>query len=109
MHGFEDVGEGCCIDISVGIDGQNLQITVEDNGRGMDEQELSNVRSALAQNKMVEKSIGLVNVNQRIRLFYGEEYGLSIFSSPGIGTRVQITLPLRNVSENMQTFEQDGE
>ncbi len=109
VHGFEDVGEGCCIDISVGIDGQNLQITVEDNGRGMDEQELSNVRSALAQNKMVEKSIGLVNVNQRIRLFYGEEYGLSIFSSPGIGTRVQITLPLRNVSENMQTFEQDGE
>lgn len=108
VHAFEDAGKGRCIDISVGMDGCNLRITVKDNGRGMDEQKLSDVRSALAQNKIMEKSIGLVNVNQRIRLFYGEEYGISIFSAPGIGTRIQITLPLRKVSENMQAFEQEG-
>lgn len=108
VHAFEDAGKGRCIDISVGMDGCNLRITVKDNGRGMDEQKLSDVRSALAQNKIMEKSIGLVNVNQRIRLFYGEEYGISIFSDPGIGTRIQITLPLRKVSENMQAFEQEG-
>lgn len=108
VHAFEDASRGCCIDILVGMDGENLLITVKDNGRGMNEQELTNVRNALIQNEIMEESIGLVNVNQRIRLFYGEEYGFSIFSNPGIGTQVQITLPLRNVSENMQTFDKNG-
>lgn len=109
VHAFEGAGKGCCIDIFVRTEGRNLLITVKDNGKGMDGQELSRVRNALSQNKIMKGSIGLVNVNQRIRLFYGEEYGISIFSDPGIGTRIEINLPLRNISENMQTFEQNGE
>ena len=37
--------------------------------------------------------IALVNVNNRIHLLYGEEYGLHVFSMPGLGTDVEITLP----------------
>ena len=37
--------------------------------------------------------IALVNVNNRIHLLFGEEYGLHVFSMPGIGTDVEITLP----------------
>ncbi len=38
--------------------------------------------------------IAMVNVNNRIRLLFGEEYGICINSTPGVGTDVEITLPL---------------
>ena len=47
----------------------------------------------------------LVNVNQRIRLFYGETYGIRIFSEAGHGTRLEILLPMREQPENMQELQ----
>jgi sensor histidine kinase YesM len=42
------------------------------------------------------QSIGLRNVDERLRMLYGEAYGLHIESAPGNGTRVVIRIPLRN-------------
>ena len=91
---------GFCTDIRVTLE-RDGSATVEDNGRGMKKNELHSLQLSLNRDEAPDESIGLVNVNQRIRLFYGESYGLQISSTPGKGTRIEILLPLRNHSENM--------
>ena len=74
--------------------GENLVITVQDNGAGMDAEEMNRL---LEQNDMkrVESgvSIGILNVNARLKKLFGKEYGLHIESTFGEGTTVTITVP----------------
>lgn len=101
VHAFGDASRGYFIRIRSSACDKILHILVEDNGRGMEESELQALQISLDGEEASDGSIGLVNVNQRIRLFYGEAYGLRISSAPGKGTRIEILLPLRNHSENM--------
>ncbi len=75
--------------------GENLVITVQDNGAGMDAEEMNRL---LEQNDMkrVESgvSIGILNVNARLKKLFGKEYGLHIESTIGEGTTVTITVPV---------------
>ena len=75
----------------------------------MSPEELAALRTSLEQDDVSQGSIGLVNVNQRIRLFYGEPYGIEIESRKEQGTRISITLPLRSHSENMTNKTGGGE
>ena len=74
--------------------GENLVITVKDNGAGMDAEAMNRL---LEQNDMkrVESgvSIGILNVNARLKKLFGKEYGLHIESTVGEGTTVTITVP----------------
>ncbi|WP_313562649.1 cache domain-containing sensor histidine kinase [Ruminiclostridium cellobioparum] len=77
-------------------------IWVKDDGMGIDSEQLQKMQlqfknpSTLEQPGTSKKSgIGLCNVNNRIKLTYGNEYGLSISSMPDAGTEVNITIPLR--------------
>jgi len=101
VHAFGDASSGYFIKIHSSAYDNVLHILVEDNGRGMKKNELHSLQLSLNRDEAPDESIGLVNVNQRIRLFYGESYGLQISSTPGKGTRIEILLPLRNHSENM--------
>lgn len=101
VHAFGDASSGYFIRIHSSAYDNVLHILVEDNGRGMKKNELHSLQLSLNRDEAPDESIGLVNVNQRIRLFYGESYGLQISSTPGKGTRIEILLPLRNHSENM--------
>jgi two-component system sensor histidine kinase YesM len=47
-----------------------------------------------------EGGYGLINVNQRIRLYYGQRYGLTIASKYSTGTTVSMTIPLRRLPEH---------
>ena len=73
---------------------ENLVITVQDNGAGMDAESMNRL---LEQNDMkrVESgiSIGILNVNARLKRLFGEKYGLHIESTAGEGTTVTITVP----------------
>ena len=64
-----------------------ITLTVEDNGVGMDEETAQKIIT------FKSKGYGVANVNQRIRLFYGEPYGLQIESSIGSGTHCTVTIP----------------
>ena len=75
---------------------------MQDNGKGMEEEELERLRESMERTGTEEGSIGLANVHQRIRLFYGEEYGLRVSSRADFGTEVEISLPVRYQSENME-------
>ncbi|MBR6080515.1 MAG: sensor histidine kinase [Treponema sp.] len=95
-HGLEERRPGgfICLTIDTDEDG-SLLIRIRDNGCGMSEQKLEQLRSRLATGT-VEKfttSIGMVNVNQRIKLYYGEKYGLEIESRINEGTEVVMKIP----------------
>lgn len=69
-------------------------LIVEDNGAGMSRERLEAVREGMNQKSQTEKDIyALYNVNERIRLNFGQKYGLSIDSVLGEGTTVQVMLP----------------
>jgi two-component system sensor histidine kinase YesM len=72
----------------------HLYISVRDNGVGMDQQRLMEVRSSLGEKWRDDNHIGLVNTNQRLRLLYGEEYSIRIFSKKDAGTILFFRIPL---------------
>jgi len=71
-----------------------IHFIVEDNGVGMTEQKLQQVLMRLEQEEVSGTSIGLSNVQQRVKLEYGAEYGLSFASAPQQGTRVELVIPI---------------
>ena len=95
VHGLESQDGNGQIEVSVSLlENEKMKITVSDNGRGMTEEELENIREKLATPDLaLQSSIGLYNINQRIRLCYGQEYGMEIESRYGEGTQVILYLP----------------
>ena len=71
-----------------------MVISVADNGNGIEEEKLAEIRRELESRRFKGAHIGVCNVNQRVKLKYGEEYGVSIYSRPGEETRVEIRLPI---------------
>ena len=77
-----------------------LYFDIKDTGVGMTEAELASVRSKLTRPcKETDSGFGLANVNERIRMNYGPEYGVTIDSRQGEGTWVQITIPAQEIGE----------
>lgn len=101
IHGTElKVGVGH-LTIFLQRTGKRLLVQVSDDGVGMDEQTLMRINGSLgkgglnAQLKGTRRTgVALVNVDNRIRLLFGEEYGLHVYSMPGMGTTVEIALPI---------------
>ncbi len=96
VHGIENInGEGFITIKILHNDFQELQISVTDNGQGMEPEEYEKVRTKLnTPGLRLESSIGVYNICERIRLHYGEEYGLQIESEYGKGTKVTLYLPV---------------
>lgn len=98
LHGMEEKEEGGLIRVSVygreAREGRQLYIDVEDNGCGMTEETLEKLRRDIEIRDMSRsKSIGLYNINQRIRQHYGNGYRIHIDSGPQAGTLVRLILP----------------
>lgn len=71
-----------------------ILLCVQDNGVGMEEDELKRLQAELQKPcKETEKGFGLANVNERIRMNFGREYGMTIMSKKGCGTKVSILIP----------------
>ncbi len=99
-HGMEFMDGDGKIGVTVRREGEDLRFEVSDNGLGMTKDQ---VDSLLGEKPHVSSKrgsgIGVKNVNERIRLYFGREYGLSIWSEPDEGTRVEIRLPALDSSE----------
>ena len=104
--GNMDEDDGGMIIVSGKKKDEDILITIEDNGMGMREEVLENI---LTDNSKVPKhgsGVGVINVHSRIRLMFGEEYGLSIESEPDEGTRVTIRIPaIPYTPENAEALE----
>ena len=104
-HAFGDASKGCRIILKGRTDNGKLFITVADNGKGISPEECQKLNDRMMESDASQsssESIGMVNVNQRIRLFYGTEYGIHVKSKENTGTEITITLPVRNISEDMK-------
>lgn len=93
-HGMKPMSNKGLITISGKAEGELLFLTVADNGLGMTPQELEKLRMNMRSDTIKEsRHIGVTNVNQRIKLYYGDDYGLIIDSEEGIGTSVTVRIP----------------
>lgn len=101
FHGIEPKMEAGNIRIHIDTTEEKLIIIVADDGVGMEEQTLKTLNAKLHsadQNqhfspKEGHNGIAMENVNSRLRMLYGEDYGLHVTSTKGLGTEVEITLP----------------
>lgn len=102
IHGIEPKLGGGTIDIEIEVIDERLLIRITDDGIGMEENILSKLNERLDDcnergiepDLTMESSIGLFNVNSRIKLEFGEKFGLRIKSIKNFGTSVEMALPL---------------
>lgn len=89
-HGIKLNPNGGEIRIGAYSEDDDLILTVEDDGVGMNKQQIANL---FTYKEHSDRGIGIINVHKRIQLCFGEQYGLHYQSNLGVGTRVQIRLP----------------
>jgi len=92
-YGFEN-RESVCISITARAVSDRLFMSVKDNGAGMEKEKLKEIHSLLKSETNRTSHIGLYNVQRRIRLMYGNGYGVKIDSVKGEGTVARLVLPV---------------
>jgi len=101
FHGIEKKVDRGTVEVKIETTQQKVMVTISDNGVGMDEQKVEEINSYLiraAANHIGESSrqrggIAMKNVNSRIKLLFGEEYGIQVYSTKNIGTDIKVILP----------------
>lgn len=91
-HGFEAMVDKGIIIINASIQNNKLVLVIKDNGIGISEKVLSSITREYKHFKGT--GVGIRNVQQRIQLFFGEEYGIKMESELEEGTIITITLPI---------------
>lgn len=93
-HGVKSLGKGI---ISIGVEKEKdiVCIFINDNGLGFTQEKLLEMQENLKTKAVYtkEKSIGILNVNERLKRKYGDDFGIEIVSRKGTGTTVIIKLP----------------
>lgn len=114
VHGVEAVANGA-IHLKVYHDERNVYFEVRNTGKQMTEQDKQRIQAILAgdedqipKNTGRHTSIGISNVNRRIRLVYGEEYGLSIVQGEDCVTVSTITIPYQTAEEEKSLKERNA-
>lgn len=97
-HGINQLQEKGEIRITASIEDNNIIFRVIDNGYGIKPEILKSILHQESKNEH-NSGVGLKNVNERIKLCYGNEYGLEIDSELDVGTTVSIRIPLSDVSD----------
>ncbi|OCT12579.1 hypothetical protein A8709_32710 [Paenibacillus pectinilyticus] len=110
LHGLSSINWTGIIHLKVRRDSDVLLIQVMDNGIGMDEDTLENLQSNLKQKSGMRESkhIGLTNIHERVRLHFGERFGIKISSEYKKGTSVNLYLPLISTIEERDFSYENG-
>ncbi|MFT3983545.1 MAG: sensor histidine kinase [Lachnospiraceae bacterium] len=108
FHGLETKSGDCQVKISICTTEDKVLLMISDNGIGMSEESLAELRNRMESGQKAEadveedknlssehgSGIALYNVNQRIKLSFGAMYGLQVYSILGAGTDIEIILPM---------------
>ena len=89
-HGLDLLVEEGRIDVRVRQDGEDILFSVQDNGVGMSQEQIETI---LRNGPSDRTGIGIKNVNDRLKIYFGKQYGLHITSEPDVGTCVEIRMP----------------
>lgn len=102
IHGIEELADDTTIYIKGITDGEDCRIEITDNGRGMNEEELKNLQDKIAglvpDGGGSGNGIGLKNVQDRLRIAFGEKYGITVSTREGCYTKVCVTIPMKQVN-----------
>lgn len=106
-HGIKQKREKGKIIIEGSYNNQCILLKVKDNGIGMTKETLSQIEQSIKKDgsPSLEAGFGLVNVNERIRLNYGKEYGIKIESEYHVGTTVTVNLPINLLEKTLEESE----
>ena len=107
-YGIDAMGDEGEIAVSARKDGGDIYLSVRDNGLGMTQEEVSHLLSDEEREHKHGSGVGLINVHRRIKLRFGEQYGLMIESEPDEGTEVTIHLPAVPYTEENRKFLEHG-
>ena len=91
-HGLNDAQSGGRIDIKAYIYGEFIVLEVTDNGYGISSEKLKEIEKSF-QDKNIHRGVGLQNVYQRIKIYYGEKGDIKIHSIEDEGTTISILIP----------------
>lgn len=94
FHGILGIDRQGVISIDAHREDEKLYITVSDNGKGGDFQQIQLFLKAPGHAEKKNENIGIYNVHRRIQLYYGSEYGLTFEANQPFGTRAAIIIPL---------------
>lgn len=101
VHGLESKSSDGWLQVHVIQTEEEIVIKVQDNGVGIPYFKLGKIRKGLREGVISEKGhIGINNVNQRLQILYGEEYGVRIQSEQDQGTCITIRFPVADVERN---------
>lgn len=78
-----------------------IEIEIKDNGVGIEDIKLNEIKEKLHKGEYNGNSIGLINVHERIRMYYGKKYGVSIEKGEIEGTKVTVKVPCKGVVDNV--------
>ena len=99
-HGIKNKRGGGCIKVTGKQDKDDIVFTIEDNGIGMNEEGLDRLRKLISGELVTEELVsdeqrgfGMANVEQRLEVHYGREYGITVESTYGEGTTVTVRIP----------------
>ncbi|GHT78882.1 hypothetical protein FACS1894130_06280 [Spirochaetia bacterium] len=99
-HGFRNMNSGAVITMRLILSDQSTEIRIRDNGAGISEQMVLALNRSFSESKSEERlvdpvkfGIALSNIDLRIKIYFGDRYGLHITSTAGLGTEVTISLP----------------
>jgi two-component system sensor histidine kinase YesM len=92
-HGIKDLEEGGHIKISGRKQGDNIVLTVEDNGKGMTKEQLENILNRPISSSMTSGGVAIKNVHERLQVYFGKNYGLKYESILGEWTKVHVIIP----------------
>ena len=109
-YGVKDMEDGEIIVRGYRGEDGDIYITVSDNGFGMGSAEVEGLLTDDTRVRKRGSGVGLINVQRRIQLRFGDEYGLTIESEPDEGTKVTIHLPpVEYTEENRKALESGKE
>ncbi|WP_379131282.1 sensor histidine kinase [Paenibacillus sp. sgz500958] len=98
IHGLDNKMEGAFVTVDIHKIAGHAHFTIRDNGVGITSERLESVRNTLeALEEQEGDRIGLRNVHDRLKLSYGEEYGLVIESPEGEGTVITFRIPMEDI------------
>ncbi len=110
-HGLKDVTENAKIVVEVLLTDNNIIITISDNGIGINNKKLTEINSQLhtkdnqspLETNNKNNGIALFNIQKRIQLIFGKEYGINVYSTVNYGTDIELILPI--VKERLSFIE----
>lgn len=108
VHGVESISRSRLVEIYALLKDDRIVISVRDNGSGMSDDILNNLKEILNNGSKPIESVGLYNVYQRLVLYYGKEFTFDVKSVLGQGTEFNITIPVRNSREEFYVLNSVG-